>query len=146
MKKIDIIVPGEPFGKQRPKFSNHGGFAKATTPPETVNYENLVKLVYMEKYNEIMFDEDEPIKIVINAYKTPPSSGTSKKKRLMMLNGDIRPTKKPDWDNIAKIIGDALNKIAYPDDKQIVEATIRKFYAETPRVEIEIESLRKEEE
>jgi Holliday junction resolvase RusA-like endonuclease len=53
-----------------------------------------------------------------------------------MLDGIVRPTKKPDFDNIGKIICDALNKIAYDDDSQIVEANIYKVYADIPRVEV----------
>lgn len=39
-----------------------------------------------------------------------------------MLAGEIRPTKKPDMDNVVKIIADSLNNLAYYDDTQIVEA------------------------
>ena len=51
-----------------------------------------------------------------------------------MLSGEIRPTKKPDWDNSGKIIADSLNEIAYKDDSQIVDGMVRKFYGETPKV------------
>ena len=32
-----------------------------------------------------------------------------------MLEGVIRPSKKPDIDNVVKVIADSLNKIAYKD-------------------------------
>ena len=51
-----------------------------------------------------------------------------------MLTGNLRPTKKPDLDNVAKIILDSLNKIAYDDDSQIVDLHIRKYYSDNPRV------------
>ena len=60
-----------------------------------------------------------------------------------MLGGDIRPTKKPDMDNVIKIIADALNKIAYRDDTQIVDCQVRKFYSEKPRVEVMIQTIDK---
>ena len=75
--------------------------------------------------------------IRIFAYYSIPKS-TSKKKRELMLAGKIRPTKKPDFDNIAKIICDSLNGIAYQDDKLIVDGMFRKFYSEQPRVEVKI--------
>lgn len=50
-----------------------------------------------------------------------------------MISGEIRPTVKPDWDNIGKLIADALNGIAYDDDKCIVDAMVRKFYSTDPR-------------
>ena len=74
------------------------------------------------------------------AYYAIPKS-TSKKKRKLMLDKVIRPTKKPDMDNIIKIIADSLNKIAYHDDAQIVDTMVRKFYSENPRVEISIQNI-----
>ena len=131
------------MGKQRPKFARVGMGVNAVTPKKTANYETYIKYIYAEKYKGMMFETDEPLKIEIIAYKAPPSS-TSKKKLTLMLKNILRPTKKPDWDNIGKIVGDALNKVAYPDDKQIVDAHIIKFYDTEPRVEITITSLKKE--
>ena len=56
-----------------------------------------------------------------------------------MLKNDISPIKKPDIDNIAKIILDALNKLAFQDDSQIIKLNIEKAYAEEPKVYIKIE-------
>ncbi len=58
-----------------------------------------------------------------------------------MLNGIIRPTKRPDFDNIGKIICDSLNMIAYHDDSAIVDGRVRKFYSDVPRVEVIIKSI-----
>lgn len=59
-----------------------------------------------------------------------------------MLNGELLPAKKPDIDNIAKAVLDALNSVAYRDDTQIVELQIRKQYSEKPRLEICMEELK----
>ena len=56
-----------------------------------------------------------------------------------MLNNAISPTKKPDIDNITKIILDALNAIAFKDDNQITKLEIEKQYSEEERVYIKIE-------
>lgn len=64
----------------------------------------------------------------------------SKKVKQKMLAGEMRP-QKLDCDNIAKVVLDALNKLAYNDDKQVVELIVEKYYADTPRVEVEIECL-----
>lgn len=45
---------------------------------------------------------------------------------------------KPDWDNIGKIVCDSLNLVAYHDDSAVVDAQVRKFYSETPRVDVMI--------
>ena len=42
---------------------------------------------------------------------------------------------------LGKIICDALNGIAYRDDAQIVDALVRKFYSDTPRVIVEISDI-----
>jgi Holliday junction resolvase RusA-like endonuclease len=78
--------------------------------------------------------------IDIDAYFEIPKSASKKNKQLMN-NGGIRPTKKPDLDNIMKIVCDALNKVAYADDSQIVSAIVKKFYDEMPRVEIDIREV-----
>ena len=56
-----------------------------------------------------------------------------------MLKHIIRPKKKPDVDNVAKIILDALNKEAYYDDAQVVDFQLRKFYSDNPRVVVTIQ-------
>ena len=58
-----------------------------------------------------------------------------------MLKGELLPAKKPDIDNIAKVVLDALNSVAYRDDTQVVELQLRKQYSEKPRVEICMEEL-----
>ena len=87
-----------------------------------------------------MFSEDAALDVRIIAYCEIPKS-ISKKKRKAMLEHKIRPTKKPDWDNIGKIICDSLNKVAYRDDSAVVDAQVRKFYSENPRVDVSIRAI-----
>lgn len=134
MAEISFVVYGEPMGKQRPRFTKNG---HTYTPQKTVNYEELIKFEYYNRYKGMQFTADDAIHIVIKAYMSIPKSA-SKKKQELMRQGLISPTKKPDWDNIAKIVGDALNKTAYPDDKQIVEATIVKKFSREPRIEVHL--------
>lgn len=131
-------IIGEPMGKQRPRFARVGNFTRTYTPKETASYENLVKLYY-EGFGGEYFGEDM-LKVEIEARFSMPKSFTNKKKE-QALNEQIRPTKKPDCDNIAKIILDALNGIAFDDDKQVVELVVKKKYAEQPKVLIRIERL-----
>ena len=58
-----------------------------------------------------------------------------------MLCGRILPTKKPDVDNVAKIILDGLNCIAWDDDTQVVDLSVSKYYSEEPRVSVMIEEI-----
>jgi Holliday junction resolvase RusA-like endonuclease len=137
MDRVKFIVPGEPYGKGRPKFSTAGGFARAVTPEKTATYENLIKLEYQAQCPGQRFEKEHALGMLITAYKPIPSS-TSRKKSRLMLDRLIYPGKKPDWDNIGKIYCDALNKIAFFDDTQIVDGRVVKLYAEQPRVEVEI--------
>lgn len=137
MKSIKFSVPGKPFGKQRPKFSRAGQYVKTYTPDETTSYENWVRLMYSNAAKGKMFPDGAMLDVRIIAYYEVPKS-VSKKKRKEMLEHRVRPTKKPDWDNIGKIICDSLNLVAYHDDSAVVDAQVRKFYSENPRVDVTI--------
>jgi Holliday junction resolvase RusA-like endonuclease len=65
----------------------------------------------------------------------------SKKKRAMMMEGEDRPTKRPDRDNMAKFLSDCLQGIVFEDDSQIVDGPIRKYYDETGKTIIKISIL-----
>ena len=103
MDEVRFTIPGKPFGKQRPRVVNRGKFSTAYTPKESVQYENLVKLYYEQAAHGEMFPEDAMLDVRIFAFYEIPKS-TSKKRRADMLANKIRPTKKPDFDNIGKII------------------------------------------
>lgn len=137
---IKFEVLGTPVGKSRPKFSTVNGHAVAYTPAKTVNYETLVRLSYQQQIGALMFDKDKPLRVIIRAFFPIPKSA-SKKKHLEMLGGAVRPTKKPDVDNLVKSILDALNGVAYKDDSQVVELTIGKIYSENPLTIVTIEDL-----
>lgn len=137
--EVQFTIPGEVKGKGRPRVTIRGGYAMAYTPKDTVNYENLVKYIYTEKCGHY-FEDKKPLYANIFAFFEIPKSA-SKKKAKEMENRSIRPLKSPDNDNIAKCILDALNKIAYYDDKQIVRLCVGKYYSDRPRVEVEIGEL-----
>ena len=137
---IDIIefeVMGEPVGKGRPRFSMVNGHAVAFTPAKTASFENLVKISYQQKHYNFIYEAGVPLIACIDAFFPVPKS-VSKKARERMLSGTVRPTKKPDADNIIKSVLDALNGIAYHDDSQIVGVVLQKFYAEIPHTKIRI--------
>lgn len=146
MKTVRFTVYGEPKAKGRPRVSVRKSgdgekiFARAYTPKETVVYENQVKMEYENQCDSFRFPDDAMLDVRIFAFYGIPKS-VSKKKRQMMIDGDIRPIKKPDFDNIAKIICDSLNGIAYRDDAMVVDGMFRKYYSEQPRVEVSIREV-----
>lgn len=131
-------IRGQPMGKQRPKFTRVGGFVRTYTPKETVDYEIKVKNSYLEQSNQTY--NNEPICVLIKAFYEVPKSYSFKKK-FDCISGKIRPTTKPDNDNIAKIILDALNGLVFSDDKQVVDLYVEKCYSLEPRVRVIIGAL-----
>ena len=131
----EFEVPGKITGKGRPRVNTTT--AIAYTPAKTKEYEELVKQYFIIKYRRINPLEGR-IKINITAYFLVPKN-TSKKQEENMLNNAISPTKKPDIDNIAKIILDALNKLAFKDDNQITKLEIEKKYGTEEKISVKVE-------
>ena len=142
-KEVYFHIPGEPQGKARAKTVRlKNGFSHSYTPEKSVNYENLVKLSYqaaVEPDFEPLFSGQ--LRVDIKAYIMPPAKKPQMWTVLALIEKVIRPMKKPDWDNIGKIVCDALNGIAYRDDSAVVDGRVRKYYAEKPRVEVTITDI-----
>jgi Holliday junction resolvase RusA-like endonuclease len=136
--KIKFTVPGVAVAKQRPKFSRQGPYVRAFTPQKTVSYETLVKMEYFQQCKEQKLNG--AIRAEMQFYFPIPKS-ESKKRQAAMLAGEIRHTKKSDIDNCIKSVLDALNKMAFDDDGQIVEIIASKWYSENPRAEITMEEI-----
>jgi Holliday junction resolvase RusA-like endonuclease len=135
MKQVVFTVKGEPKGKGRPRFTKSGHIY---TPDGTSSYESLVGFSYRNSARGYKFTS--PVRVTVRAFHKPPK-GKSKRVVEDMLNGRILPTKKPDADNVAKIVLDGLNKVAWEDDTQVVEMMVIKRYAEEPMVAVTIEEI-----
>ena len=121
-----IEVYGQPQGKQRARVCVRGNFARAYTPEKTASYENLINLSYIQALGGIPSPYwDKPVRIYIQA-----------------LNGLVRPQVKPDIDNVIKVVCDALNKVAYKDDTQVVEISACKWYGTEPMLRIDIAEVK----
>ena len=129
-------VLGKVIGKGRPRFTRRGSYVTTYTPRDTQKYEEKIKEVYL--YQECKKFENDPLKIKITAYYKPPESISQKKKKELI--GTWRD-KKPDIDNIAKIVCDALNGVAYKDDNQIALMLVAKLYGEEDKLIVEIDEL-----
>lgn len=134
-----IEVYGQPQGKQRARVCVRGNFARAYTPEKTASYENLINLSYIQALKGAPSPYwDKPVRISILAiYQIPKSF--SKKRTAEALDGLIRPQVKPDIDNVIKVVCDALNKVAYKDDTQVVAIIANKRYGIEPMLEIDID-------
>lgn len=135
----EFTIYGTPISKGRPRFARTSSGVRTYTTDDTVSYENLVKISYLNECGRR--DKLEgPLRVNIQCYFPVPAS-TSRKKRDQMLNDEIMYTKKPDCDNLAKSILDALNGVAYSDDKQVCQLSVSKLYSDNPRAEVTIEEL-----
>lgn len=141
---IRFVYYGEIRGKGRPRFRNAGKFIQTYTDADTRSYEMSIKEAYLQQSgNEKYMDSEVPLKMRLLVFQQIPKSVSGKKHR-EMAGGLILPTKKPDCDNILKSVLDSLNQVAFHDDTQIVELSVRKWYSDMPRLEVEIEPLRDE--
>lgn len=138
----DFEIEGKPVGKGRPRFRRMGIFVQTYTPEATKEYEKLVGMRFQNSGGAIT---DKPVRVEIVAFFAPPKS-TRKRDKAEMLANRILPMKKPDADNIAKIVLDALNKIAYVDDSQVIELVVKKRYAAKAKVSVHIEEIETEGE
>lgn len=141
---IEFTIPGEPRGKSRPRVVRlKNGVSTSYTPDKTVAYEELARQRFRQQWpsEELPFPDKTPVCVMITACFSIPKSA-SKKARASMIDGRISPTKKPDVDNVVKIVLDALNGFAWHDDAQVVDLSVSKIYTDQePFVRVELASL-----
>lgn len=132
-----FMIPGNPKGKERPRVntSTH----RAYTPESTKHYEQVVRYNYIGATPPGNRYHNGPCEVEVTACFQVPSSW-SKKKQDMAMAGLLEPEIKPDCDNIAKAILDALNGLAYKDDSQVTKLTVRKCYEKQGCVWVRISS------
>jgi len=128
---ITITLLGEPVAWARTR----GRFR--FMPAHQRNVVALLKLKAEEAMNGATM-LDGPLELEFLAVFGVPESW-SKKRRAAMLYRPV--TKRPDFDNLAKLASDALNGIVYKDDAQIAEASIRKRYGPQPKIVVRVSAL-----
>lgn len=135
--KISFEILGKPMGKQRPRMSTYTG--RAYTPTKTVNYENLVKYIFINEFKGFKPFEGAVRAKIIAIFE--PAKSYSKKKTAMLLSSKYNFTHKPDTDNIIKIVLDSLNGLAFKDDAQITRLEVEKSYGGQAKVIVELEEI-----
>lgn len=133
MNEFSFTVPGVPCGKGRPRFVKATG--RTYTPAKTVSYEASIA----EAAADVMDGATPitaPVGVKVQAVFPIPASWPKKKKEAARWH-----TSKPDGDNIAKAIGDALNGVVWKDDSQIARMAISKVYGDVPGLHVFVEAL-----
>ncbi len=131
---VEFEVLGDPHGKARPRFVRSTGHAY--TPTSTRLFEALIGYMARRAMAGLPWFLG-PVALNVDAFFSVPSTWTNTKQQQALV-GLVRPTGKPDADNIVKVVGDALNEIVWRDDSQVVDCCVRKFYGATPMLRITV--------
>lgn len=134
-KMITMVftIPGKPMGKGRPRFNPQTG--RAYTPTATRDYEEAVAWRY-KRIGGKLIPGKVPVRIGILAHFKVPRSWSYKKK-MDALNTIC--LKKPDMDNIVKIVLDGLNHVAFDDDSQVILRECGKIWDKEDYVEVTVQ-------
>lgn len=112
-------------GQGRPRFSKYSGAYKSK---KDIEYENLIKDCFLKEAWDFE-PSNRPVTIQILAYyKLAKSTPKYVVDEVTYNDFDYVPQSKPDIDNIAKSVLDALNGVAYIDDKQVYSLYCNKFF------------------
>jgi Holliday junction resolvase RusA-like endonuclease len=130
-----IDIPGKPLGKQRSR-STRGGHHY--TPAPTENAEAWARGCMHEQYHGPLLSG--AVGIMVEAVFPVPRSWP-KRKQADALSGRLRPTGKPDWDNVGKLYCDAAKGLLWHDDAQVVLATVAKWYGTAPHVLLRVQPI-----
>lgn len=130
-----LMIPIVPVAKARPRFTKTG---HAYTPDKTKDYEETVRQCWQLAHKGMA---TSVIELCCDFYMPIPKT-FSKGMAKLAEEGKIRPDKKPDIDNLVKAVQDALNAVAYTDDKLIASEHLERWYSYEPRVEIRVKELK----
>lgn len=134
--ELQFTVLGRPRGKGRPRFGN----GRTYTDKQTLEYERLIATragEAMRYWPEGVVSTPVSVRIVV--YKGIPASWSKTRRQRAMMGGEIPG--KPDLDNVAKAVLDALNGVAYVDDVQVVKLAVSKHYSDEPRIEVSVREM-----
>jgi Holliday junction resolvase RusA-like endonuclease len=137
---MEIVVFGEPVPQGRPKFVRIGNHVHTYDPEKSRSYKQLVRFWVTQHLKKIdgFNPYENALCVDLTFYLGIPTSWT-KKRKLEASQGQIRPTKKPDTDNLVKCVTDSCNGLLWVDDSIITDLTARKRYtSELARVVIKI--------
>lgn len=126
---ITFTIPGNPVPQPRPRFTTRGKFGKAYTPSRhPVNaYRRAIAAAAVEAGAGV---HEQPVQCVIDAVFARPKS------HARMKTPPALPV--ADCDNIAKAVQDALNGVAWKDDRQVGRLVVEKSYGPEGRTTVRI--------
>ena len=141
--EISFTVQTKPVPQARPRFfvrrKGNKNFVGAYDPKQCKTFKEVIAWHARIKMKETGIREVTKAPIAISLIFAMGQGG----KPAYPVGRQRFHVKRPDIDNLAKAVKDALKGIIYADDSQIVEAHLYKQYG-GPEVRIEIKTLEKE--
>ncbi len=125
MSIIEFIIPGKLQAKQRPRMN--GATRRMYTKRETRIAEAFIREHFSSQFHTHQPFRG-PVSLEIEFYREPPVSWAKWRQRAA-VDGLYMDDIGADLDNKVKTISDALNNIAYKDDRQIVSLCAKKTFA-----------------
>ena len=135
---VKFTIPGPAVPQMGSRVSVRGGKPRLRKNPRTKEYQDRVAAIARQHAPPEPWDGPVDMTILISR---GPLMSWSKWRREAAFKGKVRPTTRPDLDNISKAIGDALNGIIYTDDSRICLLTIAKRYAAKAEVEVRVTQM-----
>ncbi len=135
---IEFTIWGKPVGKDRPVPNPRGG--RPFVDKQAAERERHVREEFKSAAGRAWRPIVGPVRVRIIAVFPVPISWPKKLLALAMA-GKVWYIGKPDIDNIEKLIYDALNKVAWIDDAQIVYVEKAARYGDPARTEVKIWSM-----
>ena len=129
---ITFTVSGEPVPQPRPRVSTRGGFARAYVPRKhpVHAYRQAVQLAAQAAG---LTAAGEPLNVVIDAVFVRPKSHMRKSG----VKPDAPVLPRPDVDNVAKAVLDALQDVM-GDDSLVARLVVEKSYGQEARTTVRI--------
>ncbi len=133
--QMQIIIPGRPVAKKRPKFARRGKFVTTYSDQETEESK-----FYMLAKSQVTEKKTGPLAVEMTLRFRRPKShyGTGRNACRLKSSAPDAHVSKPDVDNCAKFILDCLNGLAWDDDTQIVSLSVKKLYDDHDETKIVI--------
>ncbi len=133
MQQVYFEVSGNPIPKARARTVRKGGRTWSFTPKKVADWEKTVKQEAVKYFKQPF---KGPVMVSIIFYLERPESRRK----------DVWVSTMPDLDNLEKAVLDALNNVAYEDDRFVVAKNAQKKYIkrDEPHVTVRVTCLSKQ--
>jgi Holliday junction resolvase RusA-like endonuclease len=129
-------ILGNPIPQKQTRFTCASGFARTYDPSKR----DKEMIQWQVRPYAPKIPLQGPVELSITFFMPIPKSTSSIRKR-QMINRIILPVVKPDEDNLAYLVTNALKKIVYEDDNQICAKHVYKYYGEEPKTVIKVRAI-----